>query len=466
MRTDVLSTGLIFCLGLAVSTQLACGDKDPGSDDSDSGVGGDAGTDGGADGGSGDGGADGGSGDGGTEFISGTVTGTVDVQFFTEADDGEREYIAWADTPWAKDFPFGSIFVAATQDNDAGGLTYRGNATVLSPSVEGDLYTMNVALPEDGEVQVYATLDLYGDGILSTDEPFGIYPGIVLVEDGGDVGNANITILVDYDEFYAWWSGGGGGGGGGCDTIEVSGTASLTSPWTDGDVAVMLFDLGNNGPYYYDRRQPTEVGGGAEAPFDMDVCVGKGSMKLRGAWDSNGNGLIDPADLWGAYVSSPDVDANPIELGNTDQTGLLVQIPMGSGEAGLSLTPFVSLSGSVTVSSGSFDDLDPASVVYMAALMYRPTGDFTVADIAEYSYDTTVWTSADYAGATSLPFTAWVPAGTIVYLWAYVDEGPKPDGIVNQVGELVASIGSDANGRLPTGDSSSSGYVLDLGVAR
>ncbi len=461
MSRSLTLTGTLGVLATLAFAQLACGDKDDDGDDSGASDGG-AAEDGGA-------GEDGGSGDGGTtdEGISATISGHVDVQFFTEGDDGERDYIAWADTPWADAFPFGSIFVAATTENKAGGLTYRGDTTVLHPSIDGDDYVLGVSMPDDGDVQVYATLDMYGDGILSTDEPFGIYPGVLTVTDEAELDHANVTILVDYDEYYAWWmGGGGGGGGGGCDAITLSGSSLLTSPWTDGDIAVLLYDVGNNGPYYYDRDQPVEAGAGAQADFSFAVCANLGDMKLRGAWDNNGNGLIDPSDLWGGYVSAPDTSANPIDIGSVDLTDLEVQIPLGTGEAGLDISPFVSLAGDVTVNSGSFDDLAEGSVVYVTALMYRPSGDFAIADMAEYTYDNDFWTVKDYAGKSSLPFTLWVPADTVVYLWAYADLGPKPDGILNQVGELVASAGSDANGRIATGSSSTSGYTLDLGLAR
>lgn len=464
MTTRLLPALLATLVVVAYNT--GCGDKDDTGGSGDGGASDGGASDGGSagDGGSDGGSADGGSGDGGTAMVSGTIQGNVDVQFYTAGDDGEREYIGWEDTPWSTDFPFGAIFVSATQDDGGGGLYYRGDTTIMSPSVDGDAYSLTATLPTEGPVQVYATLDMHADGLLSTSEPFGIFPSEVEITDGSSTGNVDITILIDYDAAYAWYYGGGGGGGGGCETVGLSGSATLTSPWADGDVAVMLYDMGDNGPYYYDRSTPTVVGGGAEAAFSLGPCINTGNMQLLGAWDSNGNDLIDPADMWGAYISAPDTDANPIDIGASDLTDLEVQIPLGDGRSGLGVVPFVSLSGSVTYAGGSFDDLDPASVLFVSALMYRPSGDITTTDLIEYAYDQQVWTAADWAGASSLDWTLWVPGNTIVYLWAYVDEGPKPNGTVNEVGELVASAGEDSNGRLPTGESSTSGYVLDLGT--
>ncbi|MCK6502022.1 hypothetical protein L6R53_01225 [Myxococcota bacterium] len=430
-------------------------------------------TDGGAtDGGTTDGGAtDGGATDGGTSepaWIQGQVSGEVRVQLYTlRESDGEREAVAWEDTEFGETFPFGAIMVAATQDDGAGRLAYRGQDTIAAPTVAGDPYSVNVSLPEDGGVQLYATLDYHGDGILSTTEPIGTFPGQVMVTDGSAEGDKDIVILVNYDEALAWWQGGGGPGGGTgtCDDpVTLSGTASITTSWAGGDVAVLLYDATGAGPYTWDRDEPVSTGGGAEAPFSLGVCGPLGEMNLLGAWDSNGNGLIDLADMWGAVISKPEVSANPLDIQSTDLAGLEVQIPLGDGRSDLGVVPFVSLSGRVTYMNGQvFDKLPTDSTVHVVAMLYRPDGELQVTELALLSYDTDTWEPADYAGQTELPFHLWVPGNTLVYLWGFVDEGPKPDGTVNAPFELVGSGGGDLTGRLPTGTSSTSDLRVDLG---
>ncbi|NOY26481.1 MAG: hypothetical protein GXP62_11465, partial [Oligoflexia bacterium] len=192
-------------------------------------------------------------------------------------------------------------------------------------------------------------------------------------------------------------------------------------------------------------------------------CGDLGDMDLLGAWDQNENGLIDPLDSWGAYITKPDVDGNPLYISG-DLTDLEVQIPLGDGSSDLNVVPFVSLNGNVTYLGGeSFDKLAQDSVVYVVALMYRPEGDIAVETLSEGAYDSDTWTAVDYDGTSSLPFTLWVPADTIVYLWAYVDEGPKPDGVVNTSGELIGGGGDENTGRVPTGTTSSTGLYVDLG---
>ena len=41
----------------------------------------------------------------------------------------------------------------------------------------------------------------------------------------------------------------------------------------------------------------------------------------------NGNGLVDPADKWGAYVSEPGVSGNPIFVEDQWLTDIHIEIP-------------------------------------------------------------------------------------------------------------------------------------------
>lgn len=500
MKTPLLASAALLSTLALVSQVIACGDKDPddggtgtiddgGSSDGGTGVDGGASDGGTADGGSSDGGTpDGGTADGGSAgSVTASISGFVQVQLYeNSADDGERVHVEWADSVFGDRFPFGAIFVSATQDDDEGGLYYRGSDTVSSPSVAGDAYSMTVTLPESGGVGLYATLDYADDGIISTAEPIGTFPGEVELTEGAEAGDKDIVILINYEAAIDWWGGGdgggdggdgggagdGGGGGdgggeGGCSgAISLQGSATVASDWTGGDVAVLLYDLLDAGPYYYDRRTPTALGSGAEAPFSIELCGSPGTMQVLGAWDSNGNGLIDPADTWGEYITKPDVSGNPLDIVG-DTSDMEVQIPLGDGRSGLDIVPFSSLSGSLSYWGGaSFDKLPADSVVYLVALLYRPEGGIEVSTLSEEAYDSAAWTGADYAGATSLPFTLWVPSDSIVYLWAYVDEGPKPDGMVNTPGEIVGSGGDDSSGRMATGSGSTVGLSVDLGHAR
>ena len=176
-------------------------------------------------------------------------------------------------------------------------------------------------------------------------------------------------------------------------------------------------------------------------------------MKVLGAWDSNLNGLIDPADRWGAYVNADDEDANPITIGDAPLANIDVLIPFGDNHP--TVIPFVSLSGTISTSV----DWSTWASVHVAALKYRPEGEITVETLSE-GYDTMSWTTAELAAATSLPYHVEVPANTITYLWAYGDQ--DGDGILNEPEEAIGSIAS--NGRVITGETAQSGIDLTMKV--
>ena len=192
---------------------------------------------------------------------------------------------------------------------------------------------------------------------------------------------------------------------------------------------------------------------GATTDYDLNICENEGAMMLLGAWDSNVNGLIDPADRWGSYVNADDEDGNPITLGNTDQSDLDVLIPFGDHHP--TVVPFVSLSGTIT----STEDWSTWGAVYVAALKYRPVDETSVTDL-ETGYDLVSWDNADLVASTSLAYHVEVPADTITYLWVYGD--PDGDGMVNEVGEPVASTADD--GRIVTGETAQTGLDYELTI--
>ena len=96
--------------------------------------------------------------------FNGTVTGTIKVQLYDIDSDGEYVYKDWS--VWDGNFPFGSIWVYAFNvDQSTGDETYYANQSILTPSVDGDTYslTFNAAT---ASVRVGAQLDFYADGVL------------------------------------------------------------------------------------------------------------------------------------------------------------------------------------------------------------------------------------------------------------------------------------------------------------
>jgi hypothetical protein len=383
--------------------------------------------------------------------LEGTISGTVTVQLYTTGEDGEREELSWEDGTGGV-FPFGKIYVAAYYEDEDGGQRYVGDTVISSPSIDGNAYTIDARMDggEDGEreVYVYAVLDYYADNIVGNNEPKGSWPSSISFVADTEAEDVDITIL---SPIYS-------GGGGSCDTVTISGDATITQSYNGGDVAVLLVDTAGNGPYHSTMVTPEEDGGGASADYDLYSCAGYGDMVLKGVWDKTGNGMFDPRDRWGAYIVEADVDGNPIHVGSDNLTGYEIQIPLGN-ESGISLVPFVRLSGTVALQNGSLSDLPEGATVYVAALKYRPDGQLSVAEL-QNAYDYDVF---DEPSGSSLDWGLTVPADSIVYLWAYVDM--DGDGVVNESGEYVASGGEDDNGKLPTGSTGVSDIDMNLATA-
>jgi len=379
--------------------------------------------------------------------IEGVVSGTVQVQLYTAGEDGEREEISWEEGTGGE-YVYGKIFVAAYYEGEQGELRHVGQTVIDEPTTGENPYEIDLRGDTGAQdIYVYAVLDYYQDNIVGTNEPRGVYPRAIPFEDGTDFDEADITILTG---LY------GGGGGGSCDSSGVSGDVDITVTWADGDVYSMLLSTSGEGPYHSSVDTPISNGGGASGDYSMSSCR-YGEMNLVGCWDSNGNGMADPLDRWGVYVEDEE-DANPVDIGDSDLFDKTIQIPFGDSMP-LGLVPFVRLSGTVSVSGGSFDDLDAGSTLHITPLKYRPDGEFEI-DALEDAYDSTTIEWPDLTGQSEVAFTVSVPANTVVYLWAFADD--DGDGTVNESGDYVAAAGEDGNGKVATGTTSSDGIELIL----
>jgi hypothetical protein len=121
------------------------------------------------------------------------------------------------------------------------------------------------------------------------------------------------------------------------------------------------------------------------------------------------------------------------------------------------LLPFMSISGRVKADpfDGTFDELlaqteSTSGTLYVAVLKFRPQGMISITDIEDIqSYDLLTFEWEDLQGKSEISYTLMAPKETIVYLWAYIDEGPV-NGYVNETQEPVSSYGQDDNGRVIT----------------
>ncbi len=375
--------------------------------------------------------------------FNGTIDGTVKVQLYDVDDDGEYVYKDWS--VWDGNFPFGAIWVYAfNTDESTGDETFYANQSILTPSVDGDEYSMTFTASA-ANVRVGAQLDFHADGIMGTSDPVGIYPDVISVTDGSTAAGVDITIL-------SYWNNSGGGGGNGDGSTTISGDIIITEAYAAGDAVALLMTTGGDGPLAYNWTSPEPSGGGAEGPYAMTLCADGSDYNLQGCWDSNFNSVVESDDKCGPYISEPDVDGNPITLGDENLDEHDIQIPLG--DYNLDLVPFVNISGTITHDDGAFS----GGTVTVGALKYKPDGEFTAADIADAAYDYQEFDTS--GGQTELAYSLDVPSNTITYLLAWDNE--DGDALINESDEAVGSGSSHDNGRLPTGESA---QVIDINLA-
>ncbi len=414
------------------------------------------------------------------------IKARVQVELYTTNEAGGREFLSWDDAVGpVGEFPFGSVFVAAYRPDDEGREDYFDQHTVTRPRVTGDMYKLDIDPEAVDAVNIYATLDVRGDGVVGSNEPMGIHPDPIPVEAYGSLTDANVVILVDWDRWgpggWGWQDVGGytppvdtDGDGipdavppGGCDLVAIAGDVEITVPYEGGNGMVMLLDNAGGGPYQQKEFTPIPTGSGATAEYNMGVCVNAGPMQIVAAYDSNGNGLVDPADLWGAYISEPGQNGNPLVIEDYRREDVHVEIPIGGGGPAVSVVPFVRLSGiaypeAVPRFSDLATDGGEGLALHVVALKYPPTPDFNVSAFEEDAYDAKVWDSDTLGDEESVDWDLVVPANTIVYLLAFVDA--DGDGLVNEEREPVAYGGVGGAAALSTGDEGHAGIGLRLRV--
>ncbi len=382
------------------------------------------------------------------DALHGSISGEVTVQLYTTGDDGEREELSWEDSEYTS-YPFGTIFVASYTINSNGRVEYAGTDVLTDPSIDPNPYEISAELDEESELYVYAVVDWWPvDGVVGSTEPTGVYPQALDFSDGINHDEIDIEILAP-----VYGSGGGG------TYINISGTNTITGAYEGGSVATMVVSTSGAGPYYTGSSSPEPTETGAVSSHSFSCYANLGEVKVVAAWDSNLNGMYDPDDAWGVHVSEPGVEADPIIIADADLTDIDTEIPFGDAP-GVSVVPFVRVSGTVQFEGGSFDDLAEGSEVYVAALKYRPTYELDIND-SDQLYDVDKWEWPDLTGQTSMDYSLTVPANSVFYLWAYADE--DGDGIINESGEPVASGGEDENGKVATTDEDVTDANLGLG---
>lgn len=361
-----------------------------------------------------------------------TVTGAVTVQLTTTDEVGNTVLLDWKEM-YGKTFPFGDIFVAAyVLDEESGRPNYLSTTVIDAPVPGPNPYSLEVETT--GEVYVYAALDYWGDGIIATNDPAGLYPDLVEVGPADPKLAVDITVLAPYYDFDTT------GGGGSADYVVIGGDLAVGG-YAGGLVATLLYDTNGTGPYYAAAATVSDKGGGS---YGLTVLKDFGPARLLGAWDSNFNNLIDPDDTWGAYAAEQDVNSNPITVADTNLDGYNIQIPLGAAEP--NGVPFVTLSGYIESNVDMVEWEAAGGVVYVVALTSPPPYDATAFNIDDVgSFDVMSFSGANLSG-TVLNFGLDLPSNSTAYLWAFLDA--DNDGMLNELtdgefkGTYLAPVGA------------------------
>ena len=116
----------------------------------------------------------------------------------------------------------------------------------------------------------------------------------------------------------------------GCLVVSVAGDVRITVPY-EAETGRSCCSMMPAADPQMVEFTPVPNGSGGIAEYNLGLCAWAGDMQIVAAYDSNGNGLIDPDDLWGGYVSEPGVDGNPVLIEDYRQTDIHIEVPLGDG---------------------------------------------------------------------------------------------------------------------------------------
>jgi hypothetical protein len=374
--------------------------------------------------------------------ISGDVFLTA--VYYTEALDGswQRNVLEWTEIN-ADGYPYGSIFVALTPDEDDSRTIFLSEViqdVPANPAVEGSEYILEAEEWPAEELAVMAVADIHHDGVISAWDTLGYHMDMLAETDEA---LEDIDVFLDI-EFISTGGGGGGGGGGGWvpghhgggggggDHIPVtlSGTVGLqdsTHIDATGASLVATFDSNMGGPYW--MTLPGEFDGADQGVFEdwTFTVYSDYTLNVLGAWDWNNNGLFEPSDDWGATVDAYGDQINPWTIGEENIEGMTVQIPDDTAPVPAARS-YVTISGSVTTDgSFTFGDLDPGLSLVIAAEFSPPPWPID-GSLATALGNGSIWGYAYFEPANAqgetIPYSLSVPPYTAVYLVAAFTTSP------------------------------------------
>ena len=290
-------------------------------------------------------------------WVTAGLQGHVQVQLQTPDEGGEITDVAWQDSCFGEHFPYGSIWIAAYRRDADGAVIPLADTWIPYPSQDSASNAWSMEISVQGasaldEVWVTAVLDKWQERVLTDQDSLASWAQPLSLQEGVVTQDVDITLPTPlwcgYDEgacpdcpawmglgaaFWRWeddtWVNDGWTDCGA--VVDISGTLTIDEPaGVSGSAAILGMEQGSQSVLWLDGVEVTETPGPApsESAYSLSVCADSGTFGFRAVWDSNGNTLFDPFDLWGAPLDAGGAALDTLTIGDEDLCDQAFAVPV------------------------------------------------------------------------------------------------------------------------------------------
>ena len=339
-------------------------------------------------------------------------------------------------------YPYGILYVALTEELGAttSPLTYALlDAVPSDPKNDPAELDLQVEELAGRTVYVAAVADRWADGVVSPRDALAFDPRPVEIQAHGE---ADAVVFVDVDLDWDWESGRWVASEycrsavlPGCIVeADLEGEIRLQDSQVSVGLAPSIVGLytadGAIGPM--EATLPGELDGEVPEqplPWALHIRVppcGAGGFGLFGAWDSNGNGMIEPDDEWGTlWTGDGGFDPTLIVSHGDWLTGLDIRLPWDGAVPPFG-RPYQHIAGTIgTDETFSFADLEPTDTLHVMALR-EPASHLPGCVLADHAVTQGfAWDHRSFPatelGDGPIPFELRVPWDAYVHVFAGVE---------------------------------------------
>lgn len=350
----------------------------------------------------------------------------------------ERRELEWTEVD-ASGYPYGPLYVALTEELGATSspLAHRILSSVPSDP-KNDPAELDIEVQELAGHRVYvaAVADRWADRVVSSRDSLGFDPRPI---DLAPYSENEALIFVDVE---LGWDGNGWIPTEYCRSAvlpgciveaDLEGEIRLQDSQVSVGIAPSVVGLytadGAIGPM--EATLPGELDGEVPEqplPWALHIRVppcGDGGFGLFGAWDSNGNGLIEPDDEWGTLWSADGGFDPTLVVSHGDWlTGLDIRLPWDGAVPPFG-RPYQRIAGTIdTDETFSFAELEPTDTLHVMALR-EPASHLPGCALADAVTHGFAWDHRSFPAAeltdSPLQFELRAPWDAYVHVFAGVE---------------------------------------------